>query len=82
MVEPSQQVTSKQPATKQQKNSKPVTAGKAVAEKTRLAREAQKKAAAEAAVINENERQKKTAASEPEPPPEKTPADGTNHIFS
>ena len=37
-----QQVTSKTPATKQ-KNPKRVAAGKAVAEKTKIAREAQKK---------------------------------------
>ena len=42
-----QQVTSKTPATKQ-KNPKRVAAGKAVAERTRIAREAQKKAFIEA----------------------------------
>ena len=42
-----QQVTSKTPATKQ-KNPKRVAAGKATAEKTRIAREAQKKALIEA----------------------------------
>ena len=42
-----QQVTSKTPATKQ-KNPKRVAAGKAIAEKTRIAREAQKKALIEA----------------------------------
>ena len=45
-----QQVTSKTPATKQ-KNPKRVAAGKAIAEKTKQAREAQKKALAEAQVI-------------------------------
>ena len=42
-----QQVTSKTPATKQ-KNPKRVAAGKAIAERTRIAREAQKKALIEA----------------------------------
>ena len=42
-----QQVTSQTPATKQ-KNPKRVAAGKAVAERTRIAREAQKKALIEA----------------------------------
>ena len=45
-----QQVTSQTPATKQ-KNPKRVAAGKAVAEKTRLAREAQKKSLIEAQSI-------------------------------
>ena len=45
-----QQVTSKTPVTKQ-KNPKRVAAGKAIAEKTRLAREAQKKALIEAQSI-------------------------------
>ena len=45
-----QQVTSKTPATKQ-KNPKRVAAGKAAAEKTRIAREAQKKALIEAQSI-------------------------------
>ena len=45
-----EQVTSKTPATKQ-KNPKRVAAGKAIAEKTRLAREAQKKALIEAQSI-------------------------------
>ena len=42
-----QQVTSKTPDTKQ-KNPKRVAAGKAIAERTRIAREAQKKALIEA----------------------------------
>ena len=45
-----EQVTSKAPATKQ-KNPKRVAAGKAIAEKTRIAREAQKKALIEAQSI-------------------------------
>ena len=52
MAEPhvDQQVTSKTPATKQ-KNTKRVAAGKATAERTRIAREAQKKALIEAQSI-------------------------------
>ena len=51
MAEPQdQQVTSKTPATKQ-KNPNRVRAGKAIAERTRLAREAQKKALIEAQSI-------------------------------
>ena len=46
-VDTTQQVTSQTPATKQ-KNPKRVAAGKAVAERTRIAREAQKKAFFEA----------------------------------
>jgi len=56
------QVTSKIPTTKPAKNPKRVAAGKAVAEKTRQAREAQKKAAAEAAVIIANNKSKETPA--------------------
>ena len=51
-----QQVTSKTPETKQ-KNPKRVAAGKAVAEKTRIAREAQKKALIEAQSIIAKEKQ-------------------------
>ena len=47
MADTEQQVTSKTPATKQ-KNPKRVAAGKAVAERTRIAREAQRKALIEA----------------------------------
>ena len=69
-----QQVTSKTPATKQ-KNPKRVAAGKAIAEKTKQAREAQKKALAEAQVIIANNQLKQanppTVADTPsaEPPP-------------
>ena len=50
---PTQQATTLTPTTtpKREKNPKRVAAGKAVAERTRLAREQQKKAVAEAAVI-------------------------------
>ena len=60
-----QQVTTKTPATKQ-KNPKRVAAGKAIAEKTRVAREAQKKALIEAQSIIA---QAKTPADPPAPPP-------------
>ena len=51
-----QQVTSKTPATKQ-KNPKRVAAGKAIAEKTRIARELQRKAVIEAQSIIANAKQ-------------------------
>ena len=54
-VDTTQQVTSPTPATKI-KNPKRVAAGKAVAEKTRQAREQQKKALAEAQVILANQK--------------------------
>ena len=59
-----QQVTSKTPTTKQ-KNPKRVAAGKAIAEGTRIAREAQKKALIEAQSII-------ARADPPVPPPETT----------
>ena len=57
-VDTTQQVTSPTPATKI-KNPKRVAAGKAIAEKTRQAREQQKKALAEAQVILANQKIKK-----------------------
>ena len=65
----SQQVTSQTPTTKT-KNPKRVAAGKAIAEKTRLAREAQKKALDEANAIIAN---KKAPEATPEVTPEVTP---------
>ena len=65
----SQQVTSQTPTTKM-KNPKRVEAGKAIAEKTRLAREAQKKALDEANAIIAN---KKAPEATPEVTPEVTP---------
>ncbi|KAL9958771.1 hypothetical protein ACROYT_G035830 [Oculina patagonica] len=56
------QVTSTTPATKPAKNPKRVAAGKLAAEKTKQAREAQKKAAVEAAAIIAKEKEKKSAA--------------------
>ena len=61
-----EQVTSKAPATKQ-KNPKRVAAGKAIAEKTRIAREAQKKALIEAQSI----------IARSKPPVDATPVDAT-----
>ena len=52
-VDTTQQVTSQTPDKKPEKNPKRVAAGKAIAEKTRLAREAQKKALDEAKAIIE-----------------------------
>ena len=68
-----QQVTSKTPATKQ-KNPKRVAAGKLVAERTRIAREAQKKALIEAQSIIAQAKQAGPVADTPAPPAE-TPAD-------
>ena len=64
-----QQVTSKTPATKQ-KNPKRVAAGKATAERTRIAREAQKKALIEAQSIIAQAKQ----ADPVEPPAAEPPA--------
>ena len=69
-VDITQQATTPTPTTAPQraKNPKRVAAGKAVAERTRLAREQQKKAAAEAAVIIANNKAKATPpVSEPTP---------------
>jgi len=60
--EVTQQVTSKIPTTKPAKISKRAAAGKAVAERTRLAREAQKKAASKGAVKIANNKAKETPA--------------------
>ena len=62
-----QQVTSQTSATKQ-KNPKRVAAGKAIAQKTKQALEAQRKALAEAKVIIENNKLKQA----PDPPPSTT----------
>ena len=69
-AEITQQATTPTPTTipKHVKNPKRVAAGKLVAERTRLAREQQKKAAAEAAIIIANNKTKVTApVSEPTP---------------
>ena len=62
-----QQVTSKTPATKQ-KNPKRVAAGKAIAARTKQAREAQKKALAEANVIIANNQLKQAEPPTADPP--------------
>ena len=70
-VDITQQATTPTPTTAPQraKNPKRVAAGKLVAERTRLAREQQKKAAAEAAIIIANNKTKAAApAPEPDPP--------------
>ena len=68
-----QQATNPTPTTtpKREKNPKRVAAGKLVAERTRLAREQQKKAAAEAAVIIANN---KASGVNPTPHTNKAPA--------
>ena len=58
-VDTTQQVTSKVPTTSVLKNPKRVAAGKAIAEKRRQAKEAQKQKMAEADIIIANERLKK-----------------------
>ena len=64
-----QQVTSKTPATKQ-KNPKRVAAGKAVAARTRIAREAQRKAVIEAQSIIAQAKHADPVADSPAPPAE------------
>ena len=66
--QPDQQVTSKAPATKQ-KNPKRVAAGKAIAEKTRIAREEQKKALIEAQSIIAQAKHADPVADSPAPEP-------------
>ena len=81
-VDSTKQVTSPAPVIKP-KNPKRVAAGKAIAEKTRLAREAQKQKAAEAEMIIAKDQLKKAeaaAATRPqaaEPPAADPPADDT-----
>ena len=69
-VDSTKQVTSPAPAIVKQKNPKRVAAGKAIAEKTRLAREAQKQKAAKAEMIIAKDQLKKAeaAAAAAEPP--------------
>ena len=70
-VDTTQQGTSKTSATKP-KNPKRVAAGKAAAQKTKLAHEAQKKALAEAHTIIANNQIKTGPPAAPEPPAEPT----------
>ena len=73
LVDTTQQVTSQTPTTKT-KNPKRVAAGKAIAEKTRLAREAQKKALDEANAIIANKKAPEAATeAATEATPEATP---------
>ena len=67
-----EQVTSKAPATKQ-KNPKRVAAGKAIAERTRIAREAQKKALIESQSFIA-QMKKADPVAEPAAPPAEPPA--------
>ena len=82
-VADTQQVTSKNPATKQ-KNPKRVAAGKAIAERTRIAREAQKKALIEAQSIIAQAKKADPVADYPAPPadppvpPSEPPSDTKN----
>ena len=69
-VDTTQQVTSKTPATKQ-KNPKRVAVGKAITERTRIAREAQKKALIYAQSVIANNQMKQTG---PPPPVTDTPS--------
>ena len=92
-VDSTQQVTSKTPTTRQ-KNPKRVAAGKAIAEKTRQAREAQKKALAEAQIILANNQLKKAAppvaaadppASDPpaaDPPAVDAPSESARNVLT
>ena len=83
MAEPQQpvdqQVTSKTPETKQ-KNPKRVAAGKAVAEKTRIAREAQKKALIESQSLLAQAKKADPVADPPVPPSE--PPSDTKNILT
>ena len=71
-VDYAKQVTSTVPATKQ-KNPKRVAAGKAIAERTKQAREAQKKKLAEADIIIANNQLKKAEAAAAADPPASDP---------
>ena len=74
MADTDQQVTSKTPATKQ-KNPKRVAAGKAVAERTRIAREAQRKTLIEAQSIIAQAKQPASQADPVGDPPSASQAD-------
>ena len=77
-VDSTKQVTSPAPAIVKQKNPKRVAAGKAIAEKTRLAREAQKQKAAKAEMIIAKDQLKKAeaAAAAADPPAAEPPTAG------
>ena len=85
MAEPQQPVdqemTSKTPATKQ-KNPKRVAAGKAIAERTRIAREAQKKALIEAQSIIAQAKHADPVADPPAPPSVSEPPSETKNVLT
>ena len=80
-----QQVTSKTPATKQ-KNPKRVAAGKAIAERTRIAREAQKEALIEAqSIIAQAKQADPPPIAQADPPPAQvtdTPSETTKNVLT
>ena len=78
-----QQVTSQKPATKQ-KNPNRVTAGKATAEKTKMAREAQKKALikAESMIANYQLKYENPPPAETPSPPAETPSESTKNVLT
>ena len=76
-----QQVTLKTPATKQ-KNPKRVEAGKKTAERTRIAREAQKKALIEAQSIIAQAKHADPVADPPAPPSVAEPPSDTKNIIT
>ena len=80
-----QQVTSKTPATKQ-KNPKRVAAGKAIAERTRIAREAQKKALIEAqSIIAQAKQADPPPIAQADPPPAQvtdTPSETAKNVLT
>ena len=80
-VDTTQQVTSKTPATKQ-KNPKRVAAGKAIAARTKQAREAQKKALAEANVIIANNQLKQAEPPTAEPPTDETKVESAKNVLT
>ena len=83
-VDSTQQLTSKTPTTRQ-KNPKRVAAGKAIAEKTRKAREDQKKALVEAQIIIENNKIKQpvVAPSVVDPPVAEQPVgESTKNVLT
>ena len=78
-----QQVTSQKPATKQ-KNPNRVTAGKATAAKTKMAREAQKKALimAESKIANYQLKYENPPPAEAPSPPAETPSESTKNVLT
>ena len=81
-----QQVTSKTPATKQKNPKRVANVGKAIAQKTKQAREAQKKALAEAQIIIANNQIKQTEAAGLQPvadtPSTDPPVETTKNVLT